>query len=118
MQSLIQDQDGDARMSLESLYDVVPLLLPPITTGLSGIRRVPILVACILRMSDRSSRSILVVRSRGVVQQIDLESFWFLRPLLNDEWTAIGQLLNNFQPEECKNYLANSGYGPPNRDTL
>ena len=33
-------------------------------------------------------------------------------------WTAIGQLLDNFQLEECKNYLANSGYGLPNRDTL
>lgn len=33
-------------------------------------------------------------------------------------WKAIGQLLDQFDPDECKNYLANSGYGPPNRDTL
>ena len=25
-------------------------------------------------------------------------------------WTAIGGLLNNFSPQECQNYLANSGY--------
>ena len=25
-------------------------------------------------------------------------------------WTAIGDLLNNFRPQECQNYLANSGY--------
>lgn len=33
-------------------------------------------------------------------------------------WTAIGQLLDNFQPEECANYITNSGYVPPNRDAL
>ena len=26
-------------------------------------------------------------------------------------WNAIGQLLDLFQPAECANYLANSGYG-------
>lgn len=25
-------------------------------------------------------------------------------------WTAIGQLLDHFSPEECRNYLENSGY--------
>lgn len=33
-------------------------------------------------------------------------------------WAAIGQLLEQFQPDECANYLAKSGYVPPNRDTL
>ncbi len=33
-------------------------------------------------------------------------------------WTAIGQLLDNFKPDECANYLKNSGYVPANRDTL
>jgi hypothetical protein len=25
-------------------------------------------------------------------------------------WAAIGNLLNAFQPDECRNYLLNSGY--------
>lgn len=25
-------------------------------------------------------------------------------------WKSIGQLLNRFQPEECRNYIANAGY--------
>ena len=33
-------------------------------------------------------------------------------------WAAIGQLLEQFQPNECANYLKNSGYVPPNRDPL
>jgi transposase len=27
-------------------------------------------------------------------------------------WAAIGQLLDNFEPNECKNYLRNCGYEP------
>ena len=27
-------------------------------------------------------------------------------------WTTIGELLNEFTPEECQNYLTNSGYEP------
>jgi transposase len=29
-------------------------------------------------------------------------------------WMAIGSLLDKFTPEECQNYLRNSGYGQPN----
>lgn len=31
---------------------------------------------------------------------------------------AISMLLDSFCPKECANYLANSGYGPANRETL
>ena len=27
-------------------------------------------------------------------------------------WTTIGELLDEFSPEECRNYLRNSGYEP------
>ncbi len=27
-------------------------------------------------------------------------------------WTAIGQLLDSFTPQECRNYFAAAGYGP------
>lgn len=33
-------------------------------------------------------------------------------------WTTIGSLLDAFQPSECANYIANSGYRLPNRETL
>jgi transposase len=33
-------------------------------------------------------------------------------------WTTIGALLDQFQPDKCKNYLVSSGYGLPNRDPL
>ncbi len=29
-----------------------------------------------------------------------------------DTWRRIGALLDNFTPQECKNYLVNSGYAP------
>ena len=33
-------------------------------------------------------------------------------------WTTIGSLLDAFQPDECANYITNSGYRLPNRETL
>lgn len=33
-------------------------------------------------------------------------------------WDAIGDLLHRFSPQECQNYLANSGYVPSNRNPL
>jgi len=33
-------------------------------------------------------------------------------------WDALGDMLNRFTPHECANYLANSGYVPPNRNPL
>lgn len=33
-------------------------------------------------------------------------------------WEAIGKLLDSFSPQECSNYLANSGYGHPTREML
>ena len=33
-------------------------------------------------------------------------------------WTAVGQLLQRFRPDECANYFANDGYIPPNRNLL
>lgn len=33
-------------------------------------------------------------------------------------WRAIGELLDRFQPKECANYFANSGYLSPKRNPL
>ena len=33
-------------------------------------------------------------------------------------WTAIGQFLDRFTPQECANYFAHAGYALPNRDPL
>ena len=37
---------------------------------------------------------------------------------VDDLRRSIGNLLDCFLPNECANYLANSGYGLPNRETL
>jgi transposase len=33
-------------------------------------------------------------------------------------WTAVGQVLQHFPPDESANYFANDGYLPPNRNLL
>jgi transposase len=37
---------------------------------------------------------------------------------LDTLWSAVGQLLQHFRPEECANYFKNDGYLLPNRNLL
>ena len=33
-------------------------------------------------------------------------------------WSAVGELLRRFSPDECENYFANAGYGSTKRNPL
>ncbi|MCY3816545.1 MAG: IS630 family transposase, partial [Gammaproteobacteria bacterium] len=31
---------------------------------------------------------------------------------IDDTWRHLGRLINTIEPQECRNYIRNAGYGP------